>query len=91
MLISYPIRSPTNLTLKQESDIVIRNSIAAPKMEAINNWNEPKETVTNFARLVGTLIGNDPLNVSIVVFFNMVIKKLLVIIASPIPFIVCYF
>jgi hypothetical protein len=54
--------------LKQESDIVIRNSIAATKMEAINDWNEPKETITNFALLLGTLIWNDPLNVSIVVF-----------------------
>jgi hypothetical protein len=61
--------------LKQESDIVIRNSNAATNMEAINDWNEPKETITNFARLLGTLIWNDPLNVSIVVFFNMVIKK----------------
>jgi hypothetical protein len=55
--------------LKQESDIVIRHSIAATKLEAINNWNEPKERITNFARLVGTLIWNDPLNVSMVVFF----------------------
>jgi hypothetical protein len=71
--------------LKQESDIVIRHSNAATK-EAINNWNEPKERITNFARLVGTLIWNGPLNVSMVVFFNMVIKKPLVII--DIPFIV---
>ena len=68
---------------------MIRHSIAATKVEAINNWNEPKERITNFARLVGTLIWNDPLNVSMVVFFNMVIKKPLVII--DIPFIVCYF
>ena len=54
---------------------MIRHSIAATKVEAINNWNEPKERITNFARLVGTLIWNDPLNVSMVVFFNMVIKK----------------
>jgi len=64
---------------------VIRHSNAATK-EAINNWNEPKERITNFARLVGTLIWNGPLNVSMVVFFNMVIKKPLVII--DIPFIV---
>jgi len=48
--------------LKQESDVVIRHSIAATKVEAINNWNKPKERITNFARLVGTLIWNDTLN-----------------------------
>ena len=68
---------------------MIRHSIAATKVEAINNWNEPKERITNFARLVGTLIWNGPLNVSMAVFFNMVINKPLVII--DIPFIVCYF
>jgi hypothetical protein len=47
---------------------VIRHSIAVTKVEAINSWNEPKETITNFARLVGTLSWNGPLNVSMVVF-----------------------
>ena len=62
--IDIPSDSQSNWfdTLKQESDVVIRHSIAATKVEAINNWNEPKERITNFARLVGTLIWNDTLN-----------------------------
>jgi len=62
--IDIPSDSQSNWfdTLKQESDVVIRHSIAATKVEAINNWNKPKERITNFARLVGTLIWNDTLN-----------------------------